>query len=64
MTDKIRDRFTCLKRDTGDCVKDMCGNVACEFCGIYSNCAYCGLRKTEFCKTCLINVIKGEADKE
>lgn len=64
MTDKIRDRFTCLKRDTGDCVKDMCGNVACEFCGIYANCAYCGLRKTEFCKTCLINVIKGEADKE
>lgn len=64
MTDKIRDRFTCLKRDTGDCVKDMCGNVACEFCGIYANCAYCGLRKTEFCKTCLINVIKGESDKE
>lgn len=64
MTDKIRERFTCLKRDTGDCVKDMCGNVACEFCGIYANCAYCGLRKTEFCKTCLINVIKGEADKE
>lgn len=64
MSEKIRERFTCLKRDTGDCVKDMCGNVACEFCGIYANCAYCGLRKTEFCKTCLINVIKGEADKE
>ena len=31
MSEKIRERFTCLRRDSGDCVKDMVGNVACEF---------------------------------
>lgn len=62
--EKIRERFTCLKRDSGDCVKDMVGNVACEFCDIYANCGYCGLKGTEFCRTCLINVIKDEEDRE
>lgn len=64
MSKKIRERFTCLKRDSGDCVKDMVGNVACEFCYIYAKCGYCGLKGTTLCKTCLINVIKDEEDKE
>ena len=64
MSEKIRERFTCLKRDTGDCVKDMCGNIACEFCDIYADCVFCGLKGTTLCKTCLIKVLNDMKDKD
>ena len=49
-----KNNFTCLKKDTGDCVKDLTGNITCEFCTHYMECSVCGRFDTKFCKECII----------
>jgi hypothetical protein len=46
--------FICTKKDTGDCVKDLMGNITCEFCNHYMECPVCGRFETKFCKDCVI----------
>ena len=57
-----RDHFFCLKKDTGDCTKNMVGDPECEFCQHYLVCKNCGHYNTKFCDKCTIAILKQSFD--
>lgn len=57
-----RDHFFCLKKDTGDCTKNMVGDPECEFCQHYLVCRNCGHYNTKFCDKCTIAILKQSFD--
>lgn len=57
-----RDYFECKCRDTGDCVKNMSGDPACEFCPIYLECSKCYRYDSTFCDKCTIAVLRQSFD--
>lgn len=54
--------FFCLKKDTGDCTKNMVGEPECEFCMHYLECRNCGHYDTKFCDKCTIAVLRQSFD--
>jgi hypothetical protein len=57
-----RDYFFCLKKDTGECTKNMIGEPECEFCQHYLVCKNCGKYNTKFCDKCTIAILKQSFD--
>lgn len=57
-----RNYFFCLKKDSGDCTKNMVGDPECEFCQHYLECAKCGHYNTKFCDKCTIAALRQSFD--
>lgn len=57
-----RNYFFCLKKDSGDCTKNMVGDPECEFCPHYLECAKCGHYNTKFCDRCTIAALRQSFD--
>lgn len=54
--------FFCLKKDTGDCTKNMIGQPECEFCQHFLVCKNCGRYNTKSCDKCTIAVLRQSFD--
>ena len=54
----LKDNFTCRIRNTGDCIKSMTGEPACELCHKYMDCGYCAFKGMKPCQKCIIRELK------
>lgn len=57
-----RNYFFCLKKDSGDCTKNMTGDPECEFCQHYLVCRNCGRYNSKSCEKCTIAILKQSFD--
>lgn len=51
---KLKNHFWCIEA-SGECPKDLVGNLNCEGCKSYQKCDCCGKYKSTLCKDCEVN---------
>lgn len=51
---KLKNHFWCIEA-SGECPKDLLGNVDCTGCNNYQKCDCCGKYKSALCRGCEVN---------